>query len=235
MKDLSRKVRLEVDFKMRIIFLGPPGVGKGTQAELVSKKFKIPQISTGDILRQAVRKQTKLGELAKKYMDKGELVPDAVVIELIKERLLENDCKTGFILDGFPRTVAQAEALTSTLKDMGLNIEVVINFQLKDELLIKRLTGRRVCKACGYNFHIYYQPPKNEFVCDKCDGELYQRDDDKEEVINRRLKVYRDKTFPLINYYQQINILKDIDADGDISQIFDKVINLLGSIKKVSE
>jgi len=215
---------------MRLIFLGPPGVGKGTQSELVSKKFKMPQISTGDILRQAVKNQTELGVLAKKYMDKGELVPDEVVVNLIKARLLEDDCKRGFILDGFPRTLAQAEALTSTLKEMELAIEVVLNFQLKDELLIKRLSGRRVCKACGYNFHIYYQPPKNEFKCDKCGGEIYQRDDDKEEVINQRLKVYRDKTAPLINYYKKINLLKDIDADGEIDVIFDKVMRTLENI-----
>ncbi|MEW6096523.1 MAG: adenylate kinase [bacterium] len=212
---------------MRLIFLGPPGVGKGTQAELVSEKFKIPQISTGDILRHAVKKQTELGVLAKQYMDKGELVPDKIVVNLIKERLLEDDCKTGFILDGFPRTIAQAESLTFTMKDMDISVDAVINFQLKDEVLIRRLSGRRVCKACGYNFHIYYQPPKEEFKCDKCGGELYQRDDDKEEVINRRLKVYREQTAPLINYYKEINILKDVDADAEIPLIFEKVMNIL--------
>lgn len=212
---------------MRLIFLGPPGVGKGTQAELVSKKFNIPQVSTGDILRQAVKKQTELGVLAKQYMDKGELVPDEVIIDLIKMRLIENDCRAGFILDGFPRTTAQAKSLTSTLKDMGIALDAVINFQLKDEILISRLSGRRVCKACGNNFHIYYQPPKDEFRCNKCGGKIYQRDDDKEEVINRRLKVYIEQTSPVINYYKKINILKDIDADAQIPVIFDKVMSIL--------
>ncbi|MFH1563099.1 MAG: adenylate kinase [Nitrospirota bacterium] len=212
---------------MRLIFLGPPGVGKGTQSELISKKFNIPQIATGDILRQAVKNQTELGVLAKKYMDKGELVPDDVIINLIKGRLLEDDCQEGFILDGFPRTVAQAEALTITLKEMDLSLDAVMNFTLKDELLIKRLCGRRVCKDCGCNFHIYYQPPKNEFRCDKCEGEIYQRDDDKEEVINRRLKVYKEQTYPLIDYYRRIDFLKDVDADAEVSVIFDKIIDVL--------
>jgi adenylate kinase len=212
---------------MRLIFLGPPGVGKGTQAELISKKFNIPQISTGDILRQAVKKQTKLGTLAKKYMDKGELVPDGVIIDLIKTRLLEKDCKSGFILDGFPRTLPQAEALTSTLHDMALSLDAVINFRLKDDVIIKRLCGRRVCKGCGYNFHIYYQPPKNEFKCDKCGGEIYQRDDDREEVITNRLKVYMEQTSPLINYYKKIGILKDVDADAQIPSVFDRVMDVL--------
>lgn len=213
---------------MRLIFLGPPGVGKGTQSELVSEKFGIPQISTGDILRKAVKKQTELGILAKQYMDKGELVPDELIIGLIKGRLLEDDCSSGFILDGFPRTIAQAESLTSTLKDMEIFLDAVINFQLKDEIIIKRLSGRRVCKTCGYNFHIYYQPPKEEFKCDKCGGEIYQRDDDREEVINRRLKVYIEQTAPLINYYKEIGILKDVNADAEIHLIFDKVMNALG-------
>lgn len=212
---------------MRLIFLGPPGVGKGTQAELVAKKFNIPQISTGDILRQAVKNQTKLGLVAKKYMDKGELVPDNVIIDLIKTRLLEEDCKLGFILDGFPRTLTQAEALTYTLKEMALSLDTVINFNLKDEILIKRLTGRRVCKVCGYNFHVYYQPPQNESKCDKCGGEIYQRDDDKEDVITRRLKVYIEQTAPLINYYKKIGILKDVDADAQIQVIFDRIMDVV--------
>lgn len=210
---------------MQLIFLGPPGVGKGTQSKLVSEKFGIPQISTGDILREAVKKQTELGILAKQYMDKGELVPDELIVNLIKGRLLEDDCSSGFILDGFPRTIAQAESLTSTLKGMGISLDMVINFHLQDEILIKRLSGRRICKTCGYNFHIYYQPPKNESMCDKCGGEIYQRDDDKEEVINRRLKVYMEQTAPLINYYQETGILKDVNADAEIPLIFDKVMN----------
>ncbi|MEW6618646.1 MAG: adenylate kinase [bacterium] len=212
---------------MRLIFLGPPGVGKGTQAELISKKFEIPQISTGDILRQAVKEQTELGLRAKKYMDKGELVTDEIIINLIKGRLLEDDCKAGFILDGFPRTIAQAETLTATLKEMGISLDAVIDLKVNDDVVIKRLTGRRVCKACGSNFHIYYQPPKNEFKCDKCGGELYQRDDDKEEVITRRLKVFKEQTAPLINYYKKINILKEVDTDAEIPLVFDRIMNVL--------
>ena len=220
---------------MRLIFLGPPGAGKGTQSELISKKFNSPQIATGDILRQAVKNQTELGVLAKSYMDKGGLVPDDVIINLIKGRLLEDDCQEGFILDGFPRTVAQAEALTITLKEMELSLDAVVNFTLKDEFLIKRLCGRRVCKSCGYNFHVYYYPPKNESMCDKCGGEIYQRDDDNEEVVNRRLKVYKEQTYPLIDYYRRIDLLKDVDidllrdgdADTDVSVVFDKIIDVL--------
>ncbi len=236
MKDLSKKGRLEEGFKMRLIFLGPPGAGKGTQSDLISKNFNIPQIATGDILRQAVKNQTELGVLAKKYMDEGKLVPDDLVINLIKGRLVGDDCQKGFILDGFPRTVAQAEALTLTLKEMGLSLDAVVNLSLKDELLIKRLCGRRVCRACGYNYHIYYQPPTNESVCDKCGGEVYQRDDDKEEVINRRLTVYKEQTYPLIDYYRQIGLLKDVNVnqllkddntDTDVEVVLAKVIDVL--------
>lgn len=219
---------------MRIIFLGPPGVGKGTQAELVSKKLNIPQVSIGDILRQAVKNQTELGLSAKQYMDKGELVPDEIIINLVEKRLSENDCKNGFILDGFPRTIAQAESLTAILEERGLFLDVVISFNLRDEILIKRLSGRRVCKTCGCNFHIYYQPPKKESKCDKCGGELYQRDDDKEEVINQRLQVYKAQTAPLIDYYKNNNTLKEIDADAEIPENFNRIINLLEKIGKKS-
>lgn len=212
---------------MNIIMLGPPGAGKGTQAQMLAEKYGIPQISTGDILRAAVAEGTELGKKAKEYMDKGQLVPDEVVIGIVKERLSKPDCEKGFILDGFPRTVAQAEALDGILKEMGKKIDYVINIVVPDEEILKRLTGRRTCKVCGAMYHIIYNPPKVEGKCDKCGGDLYQRDDDKEETIKNRLSVYHSQTAPLIDYYRKKGVLIDIDGTKDIKTIFQDICAVL--------
>lgn len=204
---------------MRAILLGPPGCGKGTQAKILIDTYGIPQIATGDILREALKKGTPLGKQAQSYMDKGQLVPDDLVIQIIEERLKQDDCAGGFILDGFPRTIAQAEALDKTLKAMGKTLEHVFNIEVGDDELIKRLTGRRICKACGASYHIIFNPPREEGRCDTCQGELYQRDDDKEETIRNRLKVYQDQTAPLITFYHEKKILSSIDGVGSIEQI----------------
>jgi len=208
---------------MRLILLGAPGAGKGTQSKRLVEKYGIPQISTGDILRAAVKDQTKLGLEAKSYMDKGELVPDTVVIGIIEERLRESDCKKGFILDGFPRTVVQADALEATLKEMGLSIEHVLNVQVEDSELIKRLSGRRTCKECGEGYHVKYSPSKKLNICDKCSGDLYQRDDDKEATISERLKVYGSQTSQLIAYYSKQGCLSTIEGVGGESAVFERI------------
>ena len=204
---------------MRAILLGPPGCGKGTQAKILIDTYSIPQIATGDILREALKKGTPLGKQAQSYMDKGQLVPDDLVIQIIEERLKQDDCAGGFILDGFPRTIAQAEALDKTLTGMGLTLDHVFNIAVGDDELIRRLTGRRICKACGASYHIIFNPPREEGRCDTCQGELYQRDDDKEETIRNRLKVYQDQTAPLITFYHEKKILSSIDGVGSIEQI----------------
>ncbi len=204
---------------MRAILLGPPGCGKGTQAKILIDTYGIPQIATGDILREALKKGTPLGKQAQSYMDKGQLVPDDLVIQIIEERLKQDDCAGGFILDGFPRTIAQAEALDKTLTAMGLTLEHVFNIEVGDDELLKRLTGRRICRACGASYHIIFNPPREEGRCDTCQGELYQRDDDKEETIRNRLKVYQDQTAPLITFYHEKRILSSIDGVGSIEQI----------------
>ncbi len=213
---------------MNIILLGPPGAGKGTQAKMLVEKYGIPQISTGDMLRAAVKAGTQLGLEAKKYMDKGELVPDEVVIGLVKERLQEPDCAKGFMLDGFPRTVAQAEVLDKELEAMGKSIDHVICIEVPSEELIARLTGRRTCKECGAGYHLKFDPPKVDNVCDKCGGELYQRDDDNEETVKARLKVYEEQTFPLIEYYDKQGKLRRIDGVGEIKTIFERITKVLG-------
>ena len=213
---------------MRLILLGPPGAGKGTQAVRLVDHFGIPQISTGDILRKAVKAGTELGTLAKSYMDKGELVPDDVVIGIIRDRLMETDCQKGYILDGFPRTIAQAEALDGMLDKMGARIDHVVNVSVADEEIIKRLTGRRTCSNCGAGYHVIFDPPQKEGVCDKCGGKLIQRDDDKEETIRARLEVYRKQTEPLINYYKQKGLLRTIPGEGNMEEIFKAILSVLG-------
>jgi len=216
---------------MRLVFLGAPGAGKGTQAKRLVEKYGIPQISTGDLLRAAVAAGTPLGKEAKAYMDRGELVPDSVVLGMVKERLSQDDCKKGFILDGFPRNVAQAEALDKMLAEMNMPLDLALNLDVPFDDLMKRLTGRRTCKSCGQMYNIYYSPPKVEGKCDKCGGELFQRDDDKEETIRKRLEVYKAQTEPLIEYYSKKGILKSVSGTGSIDEIFNNICAILEKIK----
>jgi len=212
---------------MRLVFLGAPGAGKGTQAKRLVEKYGIPQISTGDLLRGAVAAGTPLGKEAKAYMDRGELVPDKVVLGMVKERLSQNDCKKGFILDGFPRNVAQAEALDKMLSEMNMPLDLALNLDVPFDDLLKRLTGRRTCRSCGQMYNVYYSPSKVEDKCDKCGGELFQRDDDKEETIRKRLEVYKAQTEPLIDYYTKKGILKSVEGTGNIDEIFSNICAIL--------
>lgn len=212
---------------MNIVFLGPPGAGKGTQAKILIEKYGIPQISTGDMLREHRAKGTELGKKAQEYMDKGQLVPDEIILGMVKERLAQSDCAKGFILDGFPRTVAQAEALDKILFEMNKKLDFALALVVPDELLVERLTGRRTCKNCGMMFHVKYKPPKVEGKCDACGGELYQRPDDNEETVRNRLKVYHESTAPLIDYYKKKGILKEIDGSKSIEEITAQLISIL--------
>jgi adenylate kinase len=214
---------------VRLVLLGAPGAGKGTQAKKLIEKYGIPQISTGDILRQAVADGTPLGKEAKSYMDKGELVPDSVVLGLVEERLKQEDCKKGYILDGFPRNTAQAEALDGILGKLGMSLSAAISVDVPKEDLMKRLTGRRTCKSCGQMYNVHFSPPSKEGACDKCSGELFHRDDDREETIKKRLDVYDAQTAPLIDYYSGKGILKGIEGTGSIDEIFAKMCSAVES------
>jgi len=214
---------------VNIIMLGPPGSGKGTQAKKLIEKFGIPQISTGDLLREAVKNGTELGKQAKSYMDAGKLVPDEVVVGMVKERLSKDDAQRGFILDGFPRTVPQAEALDKTLDQMGKKIDKVVNVDVPDSEVVERLSGRRTCKGCGAMYHVKFNQPKKEGLCDKCGGELYQRDDDNEQTIKRRLEVYHEQTSPLKDYYGKKGLVADVDGTGDINEITKAIEKVLES------
>ncbi|MFX0149420.1 MAG: adenylate kinase [Candidatus Hodarchaeota archaeon] len=209
---------------MKLIILGPPGSGKGTQAKFIMKTNGIPQISTGDLLRAAVKNRTKLGLQAKEFMNTGKLVPDDIVLKLLKERIDQNDCENGFILDGYPRNINQAQQLEKIT-----DIDLVINIEVDFELLIERITGRRTCKQCGAIFHVKYKAPKTEGVCDICTGSLYQRDDDTEETVKKRIETYNAKTKPLIDFYRQKENLKALKSDGSIEEMRQKVIGLLSS------
>ena len=213
---------------MRLVLLGAPGAGKGTQAKILVEKYGIPQISTGDLLRAAVAAGTALGKEARSYMDKGELVPDSVVLGMVEERLKQDDCKKGYILDGFPRNTKQAEALDKMLSPLNMSLTAALSVDVPFDDLMKRLTGRRTCKACGQMYNVYFNAPKKEGVCDKCGGELFQRDDDKEETIKKRLEVYNAQTAPLIDYYDKKGILKSVAGTGSIDDIFKKVCGALG-------
>ena len=204
---------------MNLVLLGPPGAGKGTQAIVISKKYSIPHISTGEILRQRIKDGSELGKKAKSFVESGQLVPDELVIQMVKERLAEADCDRGFILDGFPRNNAQAEALDVCLKELNKQIDTALNFDASQKIIIERLSGRRVCAACGATFHIKNMPPKIDGICDKCDNSLSQRKDDQEETIKNRLKVYHESALPLIEYYEKKKIVRTIPADLDYRDI----------------
>jgi adenylate kinase len=204
---------------MRTILLGPPGAGKGTQAETIVKEFSIPHISTGDIFRSNIKEGTALGKKAKEYMDQGLLVPDELTVELVKDRLLNDDCKTGFLLDGFPRTIAQADALDDALKSMSQKLDYVVNIEVDSNLLITRAVGRRVCKDCGQTYHMTFNKPAKEGICDKCGGELLQRKDDTEETVSKRISVYQEQTAPLIEYYSKKGILLNVNGEKPIAEV----------------
>jgi adenylate kinase len=208
---------------MRLILLGPPGVGKGTQAKMISSAFGIPHISTGDMLREAVRKETPLGLEAEAIMKRGDLVPDRVVIGMVEERMAGVDCRNGWILDGFPRTVEQADALMKMLQKRGETVGHVLSFQMAEQGILLRLSGRRSCSACQAAYHVPFNPSKQEGVCDQCGGKLIQREDDREATVRERLSVYRQKTEPLVTYYQTQGLLRVVDAGADISEVFDRV------------
>ncbi len=210
--------------------MGLPGAGKGTQAEKIVEKYGIPHISTGDMFRAAIKDGTELGLKAKSFMDNGDLVPDEVTIGIVRERLSKEDCNKGFLLDGFPRTVAQAEALENILFDLGKKMDYVININVDKGILMERLTGRRICKECGATYHLVFNPPNEEGVCDRCGGELYQRADDNEETVQNRLDVNIKQTQPLLAYYEGKGYLKNIDGQQDIHIVFDDIDALLGGL-----
>ena len=213
---------------MKIIMLGAPGAGKGTQAKKIAEKYSIPHISTGDIFRANIKNGTELGKKAKTYMDQGFLVPDELVVDLVVDRLNQEDCANGCVLDGFPRTIPQAEALDEALKASGQVVDFVINVEVPDENIVSRMSGRRACVNCGATYHIVHAPTKVENVCDTCQGELVLRDDDKPETVQKRLNVYHEQTQPLIDYYSKKNILAEVDGTVDINDVFAAIVEILG-------
>ena len=216
---------------MNIILMGLPGAGKGTQASEIVKKFPIPHISTGDMFRKAIKDETDLGKEAKSYMDRGELVPDEVTVGIVKERISEDDAKKGFLLDGFPRTIDQAEALNDIMSELGRNIDAVINIEVPEEELMNRLTGRRICEKCGTTYHLVFNPPKVDGICDIDGGKLYQRADDNPETVSNRLNVNVKQSKPILEYYNEKGVLKNIDGAKDIDDVTKDVIDILDQLK----
>ena len=209
---------------MRMILMGPPGAGKGTQAKVLAQRFGIPHISSGDLLRDAARRRTPMGVQAKRYMDRGELVPDNILLGAIEERLHEPDCATGFILDGFPRTLAQAEALDKMLAGMGAKLENVISIKVPRDEVVKRISGRRTCRNCGALYHVIFDPPTNPGLCNKCNAELFQRDDDQEDTVLARLEVYERATAPLLDAYRRASVLREVNGIGSQDQVLARVL-----------
>ncbi|MDN3515068.1 MAG: adenylate kinase [Candidatus Brocadia sp.] len=214
---------------MRIVFLGPPGAGKGTQAETISKEKNLSHISSGNLLREAVETGTETGIKARDYIEKGLLVPDQIVVDIIKERILKDDCKDGFILDGFPRTLSQAKVLDEMLKKLGNKLDLVFYFAVSKESVVLRLSGRRICSICGANYHVKYVPSSKDGICDKCGGKLYQRADDKLETVLERMRVYHEQTEDLIEYYRKNDILKEIVSDANIETITKNILDIIKS------
>lgn len=213
---------------MKIIMLGAPGAGKGTQAKQIADKYGIPHISTGDIFRANIKNGTELGRKAKTFMDQGLLVPDELVVDLIMDRFKEADCEKGYVLDGFPRTIPQAEALDNALAAIGEKVDYAVNVEVPDENIVRRMSGRRACVGCGATYHMVYNPSKTEGVCDRCSGELILRDDDKPETVNKRLGVYHQQTQPLIAYYDNKGVLKEVDGTKDMKEVFGDIVAILG-------
>ncbi|MDU2198133.1 MAG: adenylate kinase [Peptostreptococcaceae bacterium] len=216
---------------MRIILLGPPGAGKGTQAAGIVEKYNIPHISTGDIFRKNIKEGTDLGKKAKEYIDQGLLVPDELTVGLVTDRITQADCENGFMLDGFPRNVSQAEQLDAFLKENNIELSNVINIEVDKNILVSRAVGRRICKSCGATYHVEFNPPKIEGVCNVCQGELYQRADDNEETVSKRIQVYLDETRPLADYYAKVGILSNINGQQSIDEVFGDIVAALGSEK----
>ena len=214
---------------MKIIMLGAPGAGKGTQAQMIAEKYGIPHISTGDIFRANIKNGTELGKKAKEYMDKGELVPDELTVQLLLDRVANEDCKNGYVLDGFPRTIPQADVLDKELTKLGDKVDFAINVDVPDENIVRRMSGRRACLKCGATYHIEHIKPKTEGICDKCGSELVQRQDDKPETVQNRLSVYHEQTQPLINYYNNKNILKTVDGTQDMQKVFEDIVGILNA------
>ena len=213
---------------MKVVMLGAPGAGKGTQAKKIAAKYNIPHISTGDIFRANIKNGTELGKKAKTYMDQGLLVPDDLVVDLVVDRVNQEDCADGYVLDGFPRTIPQAEALTKALASQGQKLDYAIDVDVPDENIVRRMSGRRACVGCGATYHLEYAPTKKEGICDVCGGELILRDDDKPETVEKRLGVYHEQTQPLIDYYTNAGILKRVDGTVDIEEVFQAVVQILG-------
>lgn len=212
---------------MKIIMLGAPGAGKGTQAKRIADKWQIPHVSTGDIFRANIKNGTELGMEAKKYMDKGALVPDELTVKILLDRVAQEDCKNGYVLDGFPRTIPQAEVLDKALAELGDSIDYAIDVDVPDENIVNRMSGRRACVSCGATYHVVYAPTKTAGICDRCGKELILRDDDKPETVQKRLSVYHDQTQPLIDYYAAKNILKSVDGTKDMEEVFRDIVKIL--------
>ena len=214
---------------MKIIMLGAPGAGKGTQAKMLAEKYGIPHVSTGDIFRANIKNQTELGMEAKKYIDQGLLVPDELTVKILLDRVAKDDCKNGYVLDGFPRTIPQAEVLDKAVSELNESIDFAINVDVKDENIIRRMSGRRACLKCGATYHIEHIPPKQEGICDTCGSELVLRDDDKPETVKKRLEVYHEQTQPLIDYYNKKGILREVDGSQDMKDVFNAIVSILGN------
>ena len=218
----------EMRITMKIIMLGAPGAGKGTQAKMIAEKYGVPHVSTGDIFRANIKEGTELGKEAKQYMDQGLLVPDELTVKILLDRVAKDDCKNGYVLDGFPRTIPQAEVLDKALNELGDKIDYAIDVDVPDENIVKRMGGRRACLTCGATYHIEHVPPKKEGICDKCGSELVLRDDDKPETVKNRLSVYHEQTQPLIDFYTEKGVLRTVDGTQDMNDVFAAIVMILG-------